>query len=247
MEFKKEDQRAHLGLRNDRIIPVTPTITKTSLAEEGLPFSEFESILFVSGQKNEEREKTSIPHYFVDLNIDQIVDAVCAGKEQYNLKPFFYAAPASIEAISYRQEIMRDLEEGAGRIAVDRFASKMNLVRDCMVNFQKLRYKRQKERVFLDTVKLYCTAVRTLDRELAQVTLRSRGLTHLRNYLAAYVSSDEFITLEKESNVLRIRTRRSALYSRHSRSARGGPRLLRPTQFRSRGPANFLAVPTRCS
>jgi DNA mismatch repair protein MutS len=49
----------------------------------------FHSILF---RKTEDRIKTAPakePVFFVDLNLDQIIDAIVAGKQEYNLKPFF--------------------------------------------------------------------------------------------------------------------------------------------------------------
>ena len=48
----------------------------------------FQSILF---GKNIDKLRTNSPEappFFADLNLDQIVDAITEGKQEYNLKPF---------------------------------------------------------------------------------------------------------------------------------------------------------------
>ncbi len=53
----------------------------------------FQSILF---GKNIDKLRTNSPEappFFADLNLDQIVDAITEGKQEYNLKPFFLCHP----------------------------------------------------------------------------------------------------------------------------------------------------------
>ena len=56
----------------------------------GTLFMTFHSILF-EGPEDETRGPGADPEYFVDLNLNQIVDAIIAGKEDYGLRPFFLA------------------------------------------------------------------------------------------------------------------------------------------------------------
>lgn len=69
----------------------------------------FHSILFERPEDSIAAEEVEVPAFFVDLNLDQIIDAIVAHKQEYNLKPFFYTALRDVEAIEYRYEIMRDL------------------------------------------------------------------------------------------------------------------------------------------
>src|SRR5581483_423953 len=89
------------------------------------------------------------PEFFGDLNLDQIVASVTAGRDEYNLKPFFYAPLRSVEAICYRHEVMRDLENEALLGHVRTFSRKLRTMRESLAQADKLYYERQKQRWFL--------------------------------------------------------------------------------------------------
>ena len=68
----------------------------------------FYSILFETADDRIGDDTLEAPAFFVDLNCDQIVAAVTAGKDEYNLKPFFHACLPRVDAIQYRHEVMQD-------------------------------------------------------------------------------------------------------------------------------------------
>ena len=69
----------------------------------------FYSILFPSAEHRPPSEAWATPDFFVDLNLDQIVAAIIAGKAEYNLAPIFYWPLRDVDAVHYRHEVMRDL------------------------------------------------------------------------------------------------------------------------------------------
>ncbi len=160
----------------------------------------FYSILF---ERDEDRAKEEAPDFFVDLNLDQIIDAITVSKQEYNLKPFFYTSLKNIDAISYRHEIMQDLENETLFEHIKASAQKMRVMREHLAQADKLHYKYQKERWFLDAVEIYCEAVNCLAHDLSAVGLKSRGLLAFRDYLTGYANSDRFTSLLAETKQLK--------------------------------------------
>jgi len=157
---------------------------------------EFRSILFgIDGADLGDAEE---PSFFTDLNLDQVVAAIVAGRDEYELTPFFYVPLRDVDAVEYRHEVFRDLETDEVRAAVRAFGGEMRHARQYLTLAQKQHYKSEKERWFLDAASVYCNAVSALRDALAELDLRSRGLQALRVYLSAYVTSERFRSLASD-------------------------------------------------
>jgi len=162
----------------------------------------FCSILFEKTEDGVEKETLEAPVFFVDLNLDQIIDAVTASKQEYNLKPFYYTSLNDIDAIRYRHEIFRDLENKNLFENIKSFAQKMRAMREHLAQVDKLHYKYQKERWFLEAVEIYCDAVNCLVHDLSLADVKSRGFLAFRELLTDYAKSERFTPLLGETKKL---------------------------------------------
>jgi DNA mismatch repair protein MutS len=161
-------------------------------------YAAFQSVLYLPGQDDARSAPRDAATYFHDLNLDQIIASITAGKDEYDLKPFFHAPLKTIDAIHYRQEVMRDLEGSQVLACINSFAAALRLMREKIAQIEKLYCKEQKERWFLHAVEVYCPAVRELSERLSELPLASRGLLAFRDYLTSYVRSDRFVALRAE-------------------------------------------------
>jgi DNA mismatch repair protein MutS len=143
------------------------------------------------------------PEFFVDLNLDQVLASLVAGREDYELTPFFYTPLHDVEAVHYRHEVLRDLEKPDVLEAIGSFAEAMRRMRELLERAEEMRYELQRQASFVDAVEIYCQAVRSLTDELAQRDLASSGLRGLRGYLGAYVASERFTSLAAETKAVK--------------------------------------------
>jgi DNA mismatch repair protein MutS len=104
----------------------------------------FRSIVFQRTEDAVKAETTKPPPFFIDLRLDQIVDAITASKQEYNLKPFFYAPLNDIDSVKYRHEVFQDLENKILFRHMELFAHRMRAMREYLARADKLYYKYQK-------------------------------------------------------------------------------------------------------
>jgi DNA mismatch repair protein MutS len=129
------------------------------------------------------------PACFGDLHLDQVLTSMTAGREHYDLRPFFYTPLRDVAAVHYRHEIIRDLETPEVLGPVRTFAEQMRRMREHLAQAKKLRYKLQQQRWFLDAVDIYGQAVEALTDQLTAAPIGSRGLAAFRQYLTDYTNS----------------------------------------------------------
>jgi DNA mismatch repair protein MutS len=162
--------------------------------------AEFRSILSTDGAEVE--VGVGQPAFFADLNLDQIVKAIVAGRDEYELEAFFHGPLRDPHAVDYRHEAFRDLQKDEVRGCVAEFAAVMRHARQYLTLAQKQRYKYEKERWFLDAAERYSHAVSQLRRDLDGIELRSAAFRSLRSYLATYTGAGSFAALAADLRVV---------------------------------------------
>jgi hypothetical protein len=157
----------------------------------------FQSIL--CDRDNLQKETAGQPDFFTDLNLDQVIDAITAKKQDYNLKPFFYTPLSDANTIRYRQEVLRDLQDENWMAHVKTFAEKMVLARRYLALVEKLDFDIHKKGWILDAALMYCEAVSGLAEALGAAGVKSRGFLGLWEVVSAYIRSPAFKTLAAEA------------------------------------------------
>jgi DNA mismatch repair protein MutS len=180
-------------------LELDPQIATAPPASTGA--GEFRSILF--GFEAVDTSAAEEPPFFADLNLDQVVESIVSGRDEYELRPFFYAPLHDVEAVEYRHDVFRDLETDEVRAHVRVFADEMLRVRRYLTLAKKQHYKYEKERWFLDAAASSRDAVSTLAGALSDVDLSSSGLRALRDYLSSYTTSERFRSLASEMRSVR--------------------------------------------
>jgi Mismatch repair ATPase (MutS family) len=160
----------------------------------------FHSILFQKPEDGPRADDVPEPDFFSDLNFDQMVAEATKAYDGYALKPFFYTELSREEAITYRHEVMRDLDTAAVLDSIKAFALGMRKMREYLAQVEKLYYQLQKQWWFLEATVVYADTLRAFAHDLQVGAPKSQGLCVFQQYLAEYVASEGFQTLVREAD-----------------------------------------------
>jgi DNA mismatch repair protein MutS len=164
----------------------------------------FESILFLTPGDRERAKRASMPDYFVDLNLDQVVDRVTATCADYTLKPYYWFCLEDVDAIHYRHEVFGDLEDARIDQPVRDFTQSMRNVRGCLLQAGKLHYGLQRQFWLVDAVAIYFNGVERFANDLLRAPIKSQALGAFRDYLLDYASGARFRALVEETKALKF-------------------------------------------
>lgn len=165
----------------------------------------FQSILFPGAAASSADFVFDEPACFRDLGIDQIVEAVTASREEYDLPAIYRTPVRDAGTIEYRQGVYNDLAQPVVHEAVTAFAEAMQLHRARLVQAAKLYAEQQRPFWALAAVITYHGAVREFARALRDAPLRSEGMLALRDWLDQLVSGDEFMKAVERAAEIRSR------------------------------------------
>lgn len=173
-------------------------VEENPLAENTAPSA---SILFVSSPNEPAIELVEVESdAFGDLNLDQLVADVTAGRDQYELRPYFFTPLTSAAAVQFRHAVIQDLAQPRVRKSIHGFAEGMRAMRTLLAEADSLRYRQQKQRVALEAVTCYLRAVGGLASGFMDADLASSGMLRFRDQLDQYVASEAFSTLAEDAD-----------------------------------------------
>jgi DNA mismatch repair protein MutS len=163
----------------------------------------FRSILFPPGLESNRAESADAPACFVDLNLDQIVSAIVARRDEAVLRPILHSPCRNEEIVRYRQAVFADLEVPDILKPLTVFCGAMRLVRANLAYLAKISQECHRQMVLLRAATVYCDAVESLLNDLQSLAPRSAGLLAFRAYLSEYVALPAFRQLARETRDLR--------------------------------------------
>lgn len=166
----------------------------------------FKSILFLEPEALARKRLDA--DAFHDLRIDQIVAGITANFGEYELKTFFTTVLNDPEEITYRQDVLRDLERAEVFDAITSFSQHMGAMRGKLEQSKKLSYGYQRMSALLSAAALYIGAVRQLDAGLRKSLPQSAGLRALQGYLRFQIATKRFHSLSEAAKSVRSQLER---------------------------------------
>lgn len=161
---------------------------------------EFVSVL--GNKKIDVPSNYSVPAFFVDLNLDQIIEQI----QSLSLVPvrkFFYNIPEDKECENYRRAIYADVKNPeVHKLLVD-FAEGVEERKHALERKNAVSFKLQRFVWHVQEVAIYCDAFSKLYKGLLKANIHSEGLQALRDYLAEYVTSDAYVMMRKKALEIR--------------------------------------------
>ncbi|HDR9497154.1 hypothetical protein LGM57_34095 [Burkholderia cepacia] len=163
----------------------------------------FHSILFERPEDGPLSGPVEEPEFFGDLNLGQMVSEATKGFAEYNLAPFFYTPLSRTDAIAFRHEVMRDLENPVVLASVKVFADGMRTMRLRLAQAERLYYPLQKQWWLLESARTYSEALSSFANALEAAEPQSKGLRAFQRYLSSYIASDQFHALVSDADAVK--------------------------------------------
>lgn len=134
---------------------------------EDTAITRFASVLFLPDEGlPPHRTSTDALH---DLALDQVIHALTAREPTGALAEVFQTPLATVDAIVYRQEVFRDLDDPDTRATISRFLDELRQVDHVRTRAANSHYRYQVDRWHLNAVCAYADAVETLRDQLPGV------------------------------------------------------------------------------
>lgn len=135
------------------------------------------------------------PAFFLDLNLNQIIERICALWER-NVSNYYYYLPVDKACEDYRREVLKDVQRGDTYEILCRFVKQMQEREEVCAKGAAVRGNLPKAAMFISEAGIYCEAFTKLYEELQDQDLNGLGMREFRAYLGQYLESGEFKKLQ---------------------------------------------------
>ena len=134
--------------------------------------------LWLLGYPEEFFEKAVLaPEFFVDLNMDQIVDQIMVERRHYDLRRYFNRMPEELEVTKKRQEVQKALGDADFFEGLLKFSDYMLCARGYAADYQEAERELCRQKLLLDCGEQYILALDTLSKAFSAGRGRkSRGV-----------------------------------------------------------------------
>ncbi len=157
----------------------------------------FESIL----DKKEPVKGVTRPAFFLDLNIDQILERITKGDR--GILEYFEYFPLDAECEGYRHDVYADIKENALYDALLTFNTIYNEFRDIENKKKSTRIDLQRPVWHFWGMEIYTRAITELKCSLENAKLTSEGFKELKILLETYTGTQDFILMSEKAAKLK--------------------------------------------
>lgn len=127
--------------------------------------------------------ETSMPDYFLDLNLNQIVKELQEKGKGYDIRSMFYRLPSDYETVCYRREIYREIRNKKLESMFAAFSKHMRETRRYTERMERAEEKQQQQMFYYNAVSEFVEGVFLVRDVLSAVKPESEGLAGLLGYV----------------------------------------------------------------
>lgn len=142
------------------------------------------------------------PVFFLDLNIDQIIDKISEDWVE-DIRDLYYTLPPDQETEDYRRAIFSEVKKEGILPVLMEFLEIMRQRTVCMERKEKVEEAVQKHVWYIREAACYIEAIELLRNKLGEHSLQSEGMKGLMECLTRCVSDAEYRAFKEEASKLR--------------------------------------------
>ena len=185
------------GQQQEQAAQDCPWISFSQAAPKG-PVYVMRGNKMVLAPKGEVQSQPKWPSFFLDLNLDQVMEAMGVRAETEAGKAMMFPLP-DISSIRYRQEIFRDLQKSELYDTVCAFRTGMGEALRLLKHAGETNYPAQSSRYVLDAADAYIGAVDGFAKGLEGCEATSESLLALGRHLLKITQSREYVQLRADT------------------------------------------------